>query len=121
MKQFEHAIFKIASEVQSLDRVSTTREINHLEESIDRLHGKLATIDRRIDEWAKRNLTKVTLENEEIDPQDAAREVVKSVGQFEWISDALGIASEFAPQFSDADIVSLREDWSFQTKETVPL
>ena len=51
MKQFEHAIHKIASEVQSLDRGSTARTINHLEESIDALHGKLASIDRKIGEW----------------------------------------------------------------------
>ena len=109
MKQFEHAIHKIASEVQGLDRSSTARDINHLEESIDALHGKLASIDRKIGEWAKRNLAKITLETEEIDPQDAAREVVGNVGQFEWIPDTLGITPEFAPQFSDADVVRLRE------------
>ena len=30
-------------------------------------------------------------------------------GQFKWIPDSLGIAPEFAPQLSDADIVRLRE------------
>jgi len=109
MKQFEHAIQKIASEVQGLDRRSTARTINHLSESIDGLHGKLASIDSKISEWAKRNLAKVTLETEEIDPQDAAREVVGDVDQFEWIPDALGSTPEFAPQFSDADVVRLRE------------
>ena len=109
MKQFEHAIHKIASEVQSLDRGSTARAINHLAESIDALHAKLASIDRKIGEWAKRNLAKVTLETDEIDPQDAAREVVGNVGQFEWIPDTLGITPEFAPQFLDADVVQLRE------------
>lgn len=109
MKQFEHAIHKIASEVQGLDRGSTARAINHLEEAIDALHGKLAGIDRKIGEWAKRNLAKVTLETEEIDPQDSAREVVENAAQFEWIPDALGVAPEFVPQFSDADIVRLRE------------
>lgn len=109
MKQFEHAIHKIASEVQSLDRGSTARAISHLEESIDALHGKLASIDRKIGDWAKRNLAKVSLDFEEIDPQDAAREMVESAGQFEWITDALGITPEFSPQFSDADVVRLRE------------
>ena len=109
MKQFEHAIHKIASEVQGLDRRGTARAISHLEESIDALHGKLAGIDRKIGEWAKRNLAKLTLETESIEPQDAAREVVANAGQFEWIPDALGNAPEFAPQFSDADIVRLRE------------
>jgi very-short-patch-repair endonuclease/Cdc6-like AAA superfamily ATPase len=109
MKQFEHAIQKIASEVQGLDRQGTARAIKHLEDSIDALHGKLAAIDRRMGEWAKRNLAKITLESEEIAPQDAAREVVENAGQFEWISDVLGIAAEFAPQFADADVVRLRE------------
>lgn len=109
MKQFEHAIQKIASEVQGLDRSSTVRTINHLSESIDALHAKLASVDRKISEWAKRNLAKITLDTEEIDPQDAAREVVADVDQFEWIPDTLGITPEFAPQFSDADVVRLRE------------
>lgn len=109
MKQFEHAINKIASEVQGLDRGSTGRAIDHLEESIDALHGKLANIDRKIGEWARRNLVKVALETEEIDPQDAAREVVANAGQFEWMPDRLGIENDFAPQFSDQDIVRLRE------------
>lgn len=108
-RQFEHAIHKIASEVQSLDRSGTQRAICGLEESIDALHGRLASIDHKIGDWAKRNLSKIALEAEEIDPQDAAREVVESTGQFEWIPDALRIDAEFAPQFSDADIVTLRD------------
>ena len=109
MKQFEYVIQKIASEVQGLDRGGTARAINHLEESIDALHGKLASIDRKVGEWAKQNLAKITLETEEIDPQDAAREVVGNVDQFEWIPDTLGITPGFAPQFLDADVVRLRE------------
>lgn len=109
MKQFEHAIHRIASEVQNLDRGSAARDIKHLSESIDALHGKLASLDRKTSEWAKRNLAKITLDTEEVDPQDAAREVIGGTGQFEWIPDALGIAPGFAPQFSDADVVRLRE------------
>ncbi|MCE1208072.1 MAG: AAA domain-containing protein, partial [Spirochaetia bacterium] len=109
MKQFEHSIYKIASEIQGLDQFGTARDIKHLEESIDVLHGKLASIDHDIGEWAKRNLTKISLEAEEIDPQDAAREVVENTGQFEWMPDLLGISTEYNPQFSDTDIVRLRE------------
>jgi very-short-patch-repair endonuclease len=109
MEQFKHAIEKIASQVQGLDRASTAKAINHLEESIDALHGKLASTDRKIGEWARQNLAKVTLETEEVDPQDAAREVVGNTGQFELIPDPLGIGPDFAPQFSDADVVRLRE------------
>lgn len=109
MKQFEHAINKIASEVQALDRIGAARSIQHLEETIDGLHGKLALIDRKIVEFARANLTKITLETEEVRPEDTAREVVKNAGEFEWIPDGLGVGPEFAPQFSDEDIVRLRE------------
>jgi very-short-patch-repair endonuclease len=109
MKQFEHAIQKIASEVQALDRPGMSREIVRLEETIEALHGRLALIDRRIAEWAKKNLSKITIDGEEIDPQDAARELVGQAGQFEWIPDAIGITAEFAPQFGDSDIARLRE------------
>ena len=109
MRQFEHAINKIASEVQNIDRTSTTRAISHLEELIDAQHAKIAVLDRRITEWATRNLTKVELETETIEPQDAAREIVEHHGQFHWIPDALGVDSEFAPQFSDQDVTKLRE------------
>jgi very-short-patch-repair endonuclease len=109
MKQFEHAIHKIASEVQSLDRKGTARELQHLKESIDALHGKLSLIDRAIGEWGKKNLAKISIDGEEIAPQDAARQVVAEANQFEWIPDELGVEAEFVPQFSDADIVRLRE------------
>lgn len=109
LKQFEHAIHKIASEVQSIDRSGTARAIGHLEESIDALHGGLAAIDRKIGEWARLNLTRISLESEEIDPQDAARDVADKEGQFEWLPDRLGIAPEFVPQFTDAEFLALRE------------
>lgn len=109
MKQFEHTINKITSEIQGIDRRRTVKEIKDFEESLDKLHSKLASIDRKVSEWAKRNLDPIVLETERITPQDAAREVVENVGQFEWIPDDLGITPDFAPRFSDDDIVRLRE------------
>lgn len=109
MKQFEFAIQKIAAGVQSLDRHATARAISQLEETIDALHGKLARIDRDMAEWARKNLERITLDNEEIDPQDAAREVVEGAGQYEWIPDALGVGPEFAPRISNEDVIRLRK------------
>jgi very-short-patch-repair endonuclease len=109
MRQFEHAIQKIASEVQSLDRAGTGRAIQHLEVSIDAMHARLVRVDREMGEWAKRNLVRVELESEEIQPQDAAREVVQNADQFQWIPDSLGISSKYALQFADAEVVRLRE------------
>jgi very-short-patch-repair endonuclease len=109
MKQFEHSINKIASEVQSLDRSATSRAITHLQGTIDSLHSRLTYLDRKIADWASRNLTKIDLDGESADPQDAARELVRGIGEFEWLPDPLGVGSEFSPKFSDSDVVLLRE------------
>ena len=109
MKQFEHAIHKIASEVQSLDQSATERVIRQLEDTIDALHAKLARVDRTTRDWAQKNLERVRLDDEEIDPQDAAREVVDSLSQYEWIPDRLGVGPEHAPQFTNEDVVALRD------------
>lgn len=108
IKQFEHAIHKIAAEVQSLDQAATERVIRHLEDTIDALHAKLARVDRATADWARKNLERIQLDDNEVDPQDAAREVVEGVGRYEWIPDKLGIGPEFTPQFSNEDIVALR-------------
>jgi len=109
MKQFEHAIQKIASGVQALDRAVLGREINRIEDTMEALHGRLTITDHKITEWAKRNLARINIDGEELDPQDAARELVANTGQFEWIPDRIGIGAEFAPQFGDTDVVRLRD------------
>ncbi len=109
MKQFEHAIHRIASEVQSLDRVSTARTVRHLEDQIDQFHAKLVGVDLKIRAWAMRNLSKITIDNEQIDPQEAAREITDQSEIFEWLPDKLGICEKFDPQFDDADITRLRD------------
>lgn len=109
MKQFEHAIHKIASEVQSIDRTATARQITHLETSIDALHGQMARLDYEITRWAKTNLEPIDLDEERIDPQDAAREVVQGEGQYEWLEDKLDTSAKFKPILQNEDIIRLRE------------
>lgn len=109
LKKFEHSIQKIASEVQSLDRAATSKEIRHLEESIDALHGQLAKVDWDISIWAKKNLNKIIIDSTELDPVDAAKELVSNQGTYELIPDSINIADEFEPRFNDQDIRDLRK------------
>jgi very-short-patch-repair endonuclease len=109
LKLFEFAIQKIASEVQTIDRKATARDIQHLQETIDALHSRLAHLSSELEGWARRNLEQISLDDELILPQDAAREVVSHLHESEWIPDALGIGQDFTPQFADSDIAKLRE------------
>lgn len=109
MKQFEYAVSKIAAEVQRLDRLSLSREITQIENSIDAYHAKLAKIDNQIGEWAIKNLTPIELDGEILEPYEAAEIVVKNEQTISWFEDALSIEAEFCPRFTDTDIVRLRE------------
>ena len=107
MKQFERTISRIASEIQIIDRNAYKKEIALLEQNIDGLHGTLARIDRNVMEWAKKNLNPIIMDNESITPVDAAHEVVKGQGQYEWLEDKL--TPEHSPLFTNVDIARLRE------------
>lgn len=107
MKQFEYAISKIASEIQTIDRITFKKEIAHLEQSIDALHAKLSRIDREISTWAKRNLEPLIIDEIEYTPVKAAQEVVAGEGHYEWLEDRIGLDNK--PLFNNSDISRLRD------------
>ncbi len=107
--ELERSIRKIAAEVQSLDPATASRQVDGLVESIDALHGRLKRIDTDLGRWAKLNVSRIDLGGETIDPQDAAAEVMRNAGQFEWLPDGLGVGPQYIPRFSAEDIVRLRE------------
>jgi very-short-patch-repair endonuclease len=109
MKQFEHAIQRIASEVQSLDRTSTRKEIACLDRDIDSLHSQLAATDRDIDHWAAFNLASISIDGEAISPLEAAREVIQAGNSYDWLTDDLTVNEKNRPQFGRDDIVRLRD------------
>ncbi|HWQ37416.1 MAG TPA: AAA domain-containing protein [Burkholderiales bacterium] len=109
LEAFEGAIERIASELQSLDRAALAEEIARLEQTIDALQTRLARIDVDLGRWARLNLSRIDLQGETIDPQDAAAEVIAHAGQYDWIPDPLGVGPQYAPCFTTEDIARLRD------------
>lgn len=109
MKQFEHAISKIASEVQGIDKIDLARRIKGIEDSIDGLHARLAKIDNDIKGWAVKNLSAIQMDGETIEPRAAAEEVARHNEATDWLEDPISVAPDYQPRFTDTDIVALRE------------
>ena len=61
MKNFEHAIEKIASNVQSINKSDKKKKIRILETKINKLHRTLSGIDRKIIELGRTNLTSIKI------------------------------------------------------------
>ncbi len=109
MKQFEFAINRISAEVQRIDRSAYRQEISRIDARINELHVLIAKTDRNIAQWAVKNLEPIAIDGDKIDPADAAREVASNRSEIEWLTDEISIHSAHQAQFSNADIVALRE------------
>jgi hypothetical protein len=109
MKQFEHAIHRIASEVQSLDRTATRKDIAHLGEHIDGLHATLSKVDREIEKWAIANLEPICIDGERLNPHDAAKLIVEARDTYSWLEDELSIDGRNQPRFGQEEILRLRD------------
>ena len=108
LKQFEHAIKKISSEVSSINRDAYKKEIVMFDNQIDTIHAQLASTDNKITAWARLNLDDITLDNETIKPIDAATEVAQNRQLIEIFPDELGIEDTFKPRFTHTDITALK-------------
>ncbi|MGB0601262.1 MAG: AAA domain-containing protein, partial [Flavobacteriaceae bacterium] len=118
MKNFEHAIEKIASNVQSINKSDEKKKIRILETKINKLHRTLSGIDRKIIELGRTNLTSIKISGEEIQPEEAAKEVVLNAEQYEWIRDEINVGDEYDPQFTDEQVSQLRNA-RFQLREDI--
>lgn len=108
MKQFEHAISRISSEVGRINRSGMRREVAALDQRIDELHARIAAVDSDIGAWARKNMEPVELDGQAMLPIDIAQEVAANLGDAV-IPDRLTISPDHAPGFENADIIALRE------------
>ncbi|MGP9691172.1 AAA domain-containing protein [Psychrobacter sp. AOP30-A2-5] len=109
LKQFEHTIKKISSEVSSINREAYKKDIIMFDNQIDTIHAQLASTDHKITAWARLNLDDITIDNETIKPIDAATEVAQNRQLIESFHDKLGIEEIFKPRFTHADITALKD------------
>ncbi len=109
LEQFVESIEQIAYGVQSLDPDAVRLEVKGLEEQIEALHRKISGVDDEVNQWAKLNLSQITIDEETLYPQEAAQEVVRSKEAYQSIPDPLGVSSNYRPTFDDNDISQLKE------------
>lgn len=108
LKQFEYSIEKIASEIQSVDKVQYEKEIKELAKTIEGLHARLSKTDREISRWAELNLSQIEIDEKYIDPVLAAKDVMTKLDDIKFLVDSINIEKEFYPHFDNEDIAKLR-------------
>jgi len=109
VRQFQAAIEAIQHQVSQLNPEITKREIVTLTSAIDRAHGELVTIDRRVDEIAAAQLADIDVDGALMRAQKLAQLVVSEAGQHSWFDDDVTLAPEHAPPLTDDEAARLRE------------
>jgi very-short-patch-repair endonuclease len=107
MRQFEHAIQTIASNVSRIQPEEVERRIAGLQHRLEQLHATLSAVDHDIAAWARRHLEAVEFEGRKVLPYELAKRVVEREAEYSWFPDQL--TAEFsAPQMTEQDIQQLR-------------
>lgn len=108
LKQFQESVDIIAEKLARLRRHELQSEIADLDQQIDRLHRQLARIDKEVDQIGRAAIAPIELDGDTYEPVRAAQMVAASPDLTGWLPDNLDASSKCDPQFSDADIVTLR-------------
>lgn len=108
MRQFEHAIQTIASQVARIQPDELDRAIQTEEARLEEVHASLAITDREIADWARKHLSEVSFAGRQMRPEELARLVIEQKEAHSWFPDRL--TGEFNdPAVLEADIQVLRQ------------
>jgi len=109
IRQFQGSIEAIQHKVSQINPALTRQEIEHLRRSIDRAHSELITIDRRIDEIARQQLSAIEVDGVEMRAQKLAELVVSGRDRHGWFDDEIALSPVNAPPLSSDEATRLRE------------
>lgn len=109
MRQFQSSIETIIHTVSQLNPDVARSEIARLLSAIDRAHAELATIDSRVDDIARSQLSDVEVDGVTMRAQKMAELVVHGSARHSWFDDVLSLEPENAPPVTATEVSYARE------------
>jgi very-short-patch-repair endonuclease len=108
MKQFERSIQQIAATVTAYIPTRAERAIKAAEADLDRLHGKIAMVDRQIADAATNHLRAYEFHGESLTAVELARVVVAQAATHAWFDDELTPRVDSELPFDAAELATLK-------------
>ncbi|MES2948166.1 MAG: AAA domain-containing protein [Pseudomonadota bacterium] len=109
MRQFQSSIETIIHTVSQLNPEVARTEIVRFLSAIDRAHSELATIDSRVDDIARSQLSDVEVDGVTMRAQKMAELVVHGNSRHSWFDDVLSLSPEHAPPVAASEVALARE------------
>lgn len=109
MRQFQTSIEAIIHRVSQLNVDVVREQIRTDRSGIERAHGEIAAIDRRVNEIALSQLSNVVIDGTEMNAQKMAELALAGAEHHSWFDDVLSLDVAHAPPLSGAESTTLRE------------
>ena len=113
LKQLEAAVRLLAGVVSQKNLRDLKHEVTSYEHRVKDIKQRIGKIDTELKEWGTRQLTEIEPALTGLDSRMTAMQlatlVVADKSEHSWLPDKLGPSDRFDPQFSNDDIVSLRD------------
>jgi len=109
MKQFEHSIQTIASSVASINPLRAEAAIARAEVNLNQLHARIASVDRKVADYAAAHMKNYSFQGKEVSPEDMAKLVLAHAEEHQWFDDEPPSLKDDKLPFDDSDVSSLRQ------------
>lgn len=109
MKQFEHSIQTIATNVASLSPSRSNANIEAAEQRVNQLHAQISNVDRSIAKHASSHMTSYPFQGRTVSPEDMAKFVLEQADENQWLDDDLPEGTDSLEKLTVGDINALRE------------
>lgn len=109
VRQFQASIDAIQQKVSQLNPEQAREEVKVLQQTIDRIHAELMTIDKRVDEIAAEQLSEIIVDGELMRAQKMAELVVEGKDKYSWFDDGLTLDPSNAIPIDENEVSQLRK------------
>ncbi|KQW43297.1 MULTISPECIES: AAA domain-containing protein [unclassified Roseateles] len=109
MKQFEHAIQTIASNLAAIIPSRAESTIAAAEAKLSQLHAKISHLDRTVGEHAGKHMRNYSFQGQDVTPEEMARLVLSQVDEHTWFDDEPPTSKDGSIPFTGDDVNALRQ------------
>ena len=113
MKQLEAAVQLLAGMISQTGLHDLKQEAVSNEQRVKQLEKEIQKIDLEIKDWGLKQLNPIAKElsgtENTVTDMELAQHVMSDASVHKWFPDKIGSSHKFKPQFSDSDIVRIRE------------
>jgi very-short-patch-repair endonuclease len=109
MKQFEHSIQTIATNVAALSPSRSNSNIESAEQLVNQLHARISNVDRTIAKHASSHMDSYTFQGRTVSPEDMAKLVLEQADENQWLDDDLPEGTDSLAKLTVGDINALRD------------